>query len=140
MSVVIQGFPNNGAYTRSDILGYKSYVALLTQTGINAPVPIVLQDDIGGISFVRSSIGTYDIISTNTNFPYDKTFVDGYDNASTMIPIGTDSTVLGYYLIYNEPGGGSLTIDVVDSTFNYVDLETLIGANGQIKIEIRIYP
>jgi hypothetical protein len=58
-NIVIQGFPSNGAYTRSDILGYKSYVAILNQTGIDAPVANVLYNDIGLVTWNYAGVGQY---------------------------------------------------------------------------------
>jgi len=39
----------------SNLLGYKSYVALLTQEGTNDPVVTVLKNEIGDIAWTRST-------------------------------------------------------------------------------------
>jgi hypothetical protein len=44
---------------------YKVYTALLTQSGTNAPVATVLQNNIGNISFSYISAGLYYINSSN---------------------------------------------------------------------------
>lgn len=55
-------------------LGYKVYVALLTQAGTNAPVATVLQNTLGGtVVWTRSVSGSY--IGTLANsFTLNKTF------------------------------------------------------------------
>lgn len=54
--------------------GYKSYVALLTQTGTNAPTAIELENTIGNIVWARTSAGTYTATLTGA-FNSGKTFV-----------------------------------------------------------------
>tara|TARA_R100001440_G_C2461279_1_gene109948 strand:- start:51 stop:497 length:447 start_codon:yes stop_codon:yes gene_type:complete len=61
-------------YTMQDIkdstgLGYKIYAAILNQTGTNAPVPTVLQNDFAGTTFtwVRNAGGNYSLIGTVVN-------------------------------------------------------------------------
>jgi hypothetical protein len=46
-------------------VGYKEYVALLTQTGTNAPVATVLSNTLGTVTFSRQDIGTYSINSSS---------------------------------------------------------------------------
>jgi hypothetical protein len=58
----------------SSLSGYKSYVALLTQTGTNAPVAIELENTIGNIVWARTSVGSYTATLTGA-FISSKTFV-----------------------------------------------------------------
>ena len=53
---------------------YKVYTALLTQSGLDAPVAIVLENTIGDIVFTYNGLGAYRAIS-NGSFIQDKTFV-----------------------------------------------------------------
>jgi len=56
--------------------GYRVYTALITQTGTTAPTVIVLENTIDPtISFVYNDVGDYDIVSSNSAFTIDKTFV-----------------------------------------------------------------
>jgi len=56
------------------LLGYRSYTALLTQSGTNAPVATVLENTLGGeVVWSRESEGTY--ITNLTIFDVAKTFV-----------------------------------------------------------------
>src|ERR1035437_473652 len=57
---------------------YKSYVVQLTQSGANAPVPVVLEDTIGIIDITYINVGIYTINPINTgSFPAGKTFING---------------------------------------------------------------
>ena len=63
-------------YIGTQILGYSSYVALLNQTGTNAPVPTVIKNDLGiTITGSRQSSGDYTLTSTGTPFTANKTVV-----------------------------------------------------------------
>lgn len=55
-------------------LGYKSYIALLTQTSTNAPTATVLQNTLGEVpTFTFDGNGTFSIISSGI-FTEDKTW------------------------------------------------------------------
>jgi hypothetical protein len=55
---------------------YKVYTALLTQTGTNAPVAIVLENTLGGtVTFERAGVGNYNAVSVGNLFTLDKTVV-----------------------------------------------------------------
>jgi hypothetical protein len=99
-------FPDkpSGTYTiatTSDAT-YKVYSALLTQTGVNAPTAIVLENTLGGaVTFTYVSPGVYTINSSSL-FTVDKTsviagnlglYVTGYSvtNTTTTINLFTSS-------------------------------------------------
>lgn len=49
------------AANRAAVLGYKEYVALLTQSGTDAPVATVLYNDLGGtVVWTRGGVGLYE--------------------------------------------------------------------------------
>jgi len=105
-------------------LGYKTYAALLTQTGTNAPVATVLKNDTGAtMTWGRSGVGQYSIASSNTNlFLPNKTAV-----AEINVGNPTSSTQ-GLFKRWNRQQNNIVTINVQqDSLFT----------NGFI--EIRIY-
>lgn len=57
-------------------LPYKSYVALLTQIGTDAPTAVILQNELGQVpSLSYVDVGIYDIGVTGSIFQADKTFV-----------------------------------------------------------------
>ena len=45
-------------------LGYKTYTALLTQVGTNAPTAIVRKNTLGNITFAYNGVGSFRIISS----------------------------------------------------------------------------
>ena len=65
---------------------YKKYVALLTQSGTDAPTAIVLENTIGDIVWTYSSLGEYLGILTNA-FTEDKTFLFAYILPTSVIKI-----------------------------------------------------
>lgn len=52
---------------RIAIKGYKSYVALISQTGTSDPTAIVLVNEIGSLTLVRAGVGYYGISGTPLN-------------------------------------------------------------------------
>ena len=81
------------------ILGYRSYTALLNQTGIDAPVPTILDNTLGNIVWTRNSVGEYTGTLTGAFgdgsklfMPYvliytvsDRVAVAAYDSPDTVI-------------------------------------------------------
>jgi len=124
-NIVIQGFPNSGAYTKDDLRGYKVYTALLTQTGTDAPVATVVENTIGDIVWTRNADGEYTGTLTNA-FTIDKTLCfitvtsgGGFDNAQIVQGPGQSDFVL--IITYNN---GVLTDELLSMT----------------PFEIRVYP
>ena len=80
-------------------LGYKSYVALLTQTGINAPVATLLKNNTGAtFTWARTGGGTYTITANINTFTANKTIVffnlGEYTFASQQPWVRTSDTVI----------------------------------------------
>lgn len=111
--------------TRSEILGYKSYVALLSQSDTNAPVATVLQNEIGEIIWSRSSTGIFTAIS-NGLFTENKTHL---------------SVSLDIVLVYESERFSFLnwqTTSILDLNINSGNLTTVDGI-GRAYVEIRVY-
>lgn len=73
------------------LLGYRSYTALLTQTGTDAPVATVLENTLGG-DVVWSYVQTGFYFGTlNNSFPLEKTFCQGI---TTTVEDGTGLLVV----------------------------------------------
>ena len=111
----------------SNTMNYKVYTALLTQSGTNPPVAIVLENTLGGTPvWTRDSAGNYNATLSGV-FTENKTFVtythDG-NNGNTGFPGGArwdDDTV---WLTFNDKDGV------------YID----IGSSAIDSVEIRVYP
>jgi len=109
-------------------VSYKVYTALLTQTGQDAPVAIVLENTIGTIVWTRNSAGSY-TGTLNNSFPENKTFI-------TYTHDGINGNT-GY------PGGVRWNNNEVELSFNdgimnpgqFID----IGDDAIESIEIRVY-
>jgi hypothetical protein len=106
--------------------GYLSYVALLSQTGTDAPVATVLVNTLGGtVVWTRDSAGFY-IATLSGAFPLAKTYL--------LINQGATSNL---NTIYNSEDG---------EPSNSIYLETAVAGtptDGQlyyITVEIRVYP
>ena len=114
---------------KDDPRPYKVYVALLTQTGTDAPVATVLENTLGGtITFGYDYVGTYSINSAGL-FTSNKTFVQ---------------TTLGYTWNANI---GLLNYAIQDDSLISLltfDSQTTAPASNDVltntSIEIRVYP
>ena len=110
------------------LLGYRSYTALLTQSGTDAPVATVLENTIGNIVWTRDFVGQY----TGTligAFPLDKSFIIMQHYDMTGAGGSVDALIGG--------PGGNPNIAVVytnDIAFNSIDNALYFSS-----IEIRVY-
>jgi hypothetical protein len=72
---------------------YKSYTALLTQSGTSAPVATVLENTVGTITITRSGTGEYTITSsglfTLNKTTFDITPIQGFIKQSALSNINT---------------------------------------------------
>jgi hypothetical protein len=57
------------------LLNYKSYVALISQTGTAAPTAIVLENTLGTLTFTYFGVGVYKVATTDSLFTLNKTFL-----------------------------------------------------------------
>lgn len=106
-------------------LPYKSYVALLTQSGTDAPTAIVLQNDLGGtVVWSRSSTGNY-IATLVGAFTENKSWCVVNDT--------NDASDVGYFSL-KKVDSDSFVLDTFDSIVTPVD-DLLINTS----IEIRVY-
>lgn len=119
---------------------YRSYVALITQSGTSAPIAKVLTGTVA-INWSYFGVGYYRSQSSLFTDP-DKVWVAGMDDGQTsmtFIPISNGSSVIGYYSVLKATVNGSIDIAVYDSSFMQVDLGSLIGTDKLALPEIRIY-
>ena len=105
-------------------LGYDIYVALLTQTGSDAPVATVLQNSIGTITWTVAGIGSY------------YAAIPGYDTSKIVVFIGDPSTGNPnlYNIAYSNPEDSGVHI--------YTGTLPAVMQDGILKftvIEIRKY-
>ena len=127
------------------LLGYRSYTALLTQTGTNAPVANVLENTLGGeVVWTRDAVGSYVATCAIQNlFSEQNFYVSGLSNGNSeaiFIPITNFSTIIGYYSIYPN-SSNRFILEFFDSTFNTVEFSDLFTSPEFIFYlpEIRIY-
>jgi len=150
-NVVIQGFPSNGSYTRSDILGYKSYAFQIKQYGSNTPIVNELSNDFGPMTWNQSGAGLYQT-TLPTPIPVDKFWMPNatefLGNSSCVYTMADGSAVTGYILIspivlppsYSFVSG--VWIYCYDNTFSAVDLSYFLefgGVAGNVYFEFRQY-
>ena len=95
------------------VLGYSPYVATLTQSGTNAPVPTVMVNDIGDIEYRYNEEGSYSLIS------------DGlFTNNKTTVFFGPTSSIMFCEIVSED--------EIVVFTENNGDMT-------KSSIEIRVY-
>jgi hypothetical protein len=103
----------------------KRYVALLTQTGVNAPIATVLENTLGStVVWLRDGEGEYQVTSTNA-FPVNRTILL-LDHSSFVNP-----NITAGFVRANDSLLGMSVINV-DVTADNLLLNTVV--------EIRVYP
>lgn len=121
---------SNGAFvpvTRSDILGYKSYVASLAQVGTENPTAIVFKSELDTITIIRNTPGVY-TLTINGGFSVNKTDIRITNYAPDKIN-GNISYLQGG--VINGEIKITQTSFVVDETINIDEFSC--------NIEIRVY-
>jgi hypothetical protein len=116
---------------RAAVLGYKEYVALLTQTGTSAPVATVLYNDLGGaVVWTRTLVGTYEG-TTDSLFTVNKTIVtiDGgaFINDGGALPLDITPTDIETVLLADP------------ATSIEMDAWTPLIQSGRLVVRIRVY-
>lgn len=141
---IVQGGANKKAASTLFVPCLK-YVALLTQSGTDAPVATVLENTLGGtVVWTRNSLGQY-FGTLSGAFTENKTIAPPFplSNNSVFMPLTTGGAgPIGYYEIA-KAGALNVTNYIVlnsyDENTNFVELSTML--NGEpILIEIRVYP
>lgn len=117
----------NGTPSNPLSLPYSSYIALLNQTGTNAPVATVLENTIGNIVWTRTGVGTY-FGTLSGAFPVTKTY--------PVIQMDNDTT--------NSGGRPTIRQFDINSIFIISRLESTGLDSDDIMynspLEIRVYP
>ena len=101
---------------------YLKYVALLTQSGTDAPVATVLENTLGGtVVWTRNDAGDYSCTLTGA-FTEDKTAI-------------TNNLTAGFatYFFWND--ADTIRVNTTDNLGNFID-----GALVSNTVEIRVYP
>ena len=108
--------------------GYKVYTALLTQLGTDAPVATVLENTLGdNITFSYLSTGSFEVLNSDNNFPYNKLQLILNSNQPGTILLGGSE---------EDPDGNTLKLNKYEvSAGNLEAQNTLANAT----IEIRVY-
>jgi len=107
------------------LLNYKSYVALISQSGTAAPTAIVLENTLGEVTFNYISVGNYEVVTSGL-FTGDKTFA--------LIP----NSRLGTNFIY-QVSTNALQIVCRDITSDTPFIPFRNDALNKTTIEIRVY-
>jgi hypothetical protein len=114
-------------------VGYKEYVALLTQTGTNAPVATVLSNTLGAIVWGYGGVGTYSAILSGA-FLNSKTQLEV--TPGTHLTDGADF----YDYTFFRASDNALTLSAFE---NNTPANSLLVANIQTNasgVIIRVYP
>lgn len=117
--------PSTGEIKKTAVSPYKKYVALLSQTGSNAPTATILENTLGGtITWSRNLSGNYTGTLTGA-FTANKTW---------------------FHVTASDPAGNAMLADMARVSANTIGLitknDTLDNVDGwtNISIEIRVYP
>jgi len=126
---------------KSKLLGYKTYKALLTQAGTNAPEATVLENSLGlNPSYAYNGAGDYSFLLNYAFFasPYETISgniveVSITPNSSTVAITGDDIQFLAYPFFFNEILIQSLNLSTPGLEDN------LMGSFCSVTLEIKVY-
>lgn len=102
------------------LLGYRSYTALLTQTGTNPPVATVLENTLGlNPVFDYDGVGAYTIVDSSELFTNNKTYVLATGTGAAGISININDTTTIEIGCFNmaQPGGGNQNDMLLNAAF-----------------------
>lgn len=111
------------------VAGVKKYVALLTQSGTDAPVATVLENTIGAIVWARSGEGAYTATLTGA-FPEDKVFI----MPSRLAALNSGDVAI--QMTCNKEDANVIAV----STVTFPDGNTAEMGLNDFSIEILVYP
>src|SRR5574343_529518 len=103
----------NTGWERMGVKKFKEYVAILSQSGTDAPVATVLQNELGPVTFSRTGVGQYTLTCTGA-FSSGKVFIsqfksvltDGGDTGYAFYADVIDSNVIAISSYGMESTGG----------------------------------
>jgi len=110
---------------------YKAYTAILTQSGTGQPTVTELENELGNITWNRSSEGQYFATSNNGSFKANKTISFTSMDGELRDPSAPTSVVAFSNRIDNST--------LVVATWMYDSIWTVADINGQLVIRIEVY-
>jgi hypothetical protein len=113
---------------KSILLGYKQFVATLSQTGTSDPTANILCGDLGTVTFTRNSVGNYTATGTGL-FALTKLVVRFGNEINTATTSHAFITVLQ----------SSITVNSFDFTTRKNTGDLFDGILSETGIEIRVY-
>jgi hypothetical protein len=118
---------------------YKTYVALLTQSGTDAPAAIVLESSLSGpVVWTRVAAGHYEGTLAG-EFTLGKTIIYPFTQSSfQVIPI-YKNTWLDFGYTMDNPSVNAVRLFVVDNNGDNTEMNNAVDANSLL-VEIRVYP
>ncbi len=118
----------SGQLNTTNINGVKKYVALLTQSGTNAPVSMVLENSLGGTAVASyQGVGSYRLTLAGA-FPAGKTVIP------VVYTVGVDGPANLNFIQFVRGSDDVIEISATESGIPIDD--TMVGAS----LEIRVYP
>lgn len=124
-------------------LPYKVYSALLKQSATDAPTATVLQNTLGtDIIWSRFQAGWYKGTPQDSR-TFDNTrsiivpFGTWYGSGNATIPLTDVVSIIGYYTGFLS--AVDFELNIMNGAFEFTDLSSIIGNDGDIFVEVRIY-
>jgi len=124
---------------------FKSYIAVLEQTGVNIPSATILQDTIEGTSWSRATLGVY-ILNFETPIVVNKlhipSFTDWVGSSLSLMPIATSTggvnEIVGYYTLNSDSPNG-LELKFYDVSLAPAEMSAIMTGSKLYLPEIRVY-
>lgn len=118
---------------------YKTYVALLTQSGTDAPVATVLESSLSGtVVWTRVDVGHYEGVLAG-EFTLGRTIIPPFTQSSfQVIPI-YKNTWLDFGYTMDNPSANAVRLFVVDSNGDNTEMHNAVDANSLL-VQVIVYP
>lgn len=122
----------------------KSYKANLKQSGTSAPTVTELVNTTALTpTLSRPGVGSYKLaftsLFTNSAKLIIHGFANGEDGKTTLIPVLSAGSIVGYYTLYYS-SSTDLLLKCYDNSFAAADISTILGANNNLPIEFTVFP
>lgn len=128
-----------GTSLTGSLFPYKIYKAILSQSGTDAPVPVILENTIGEIVWTRNGTGRYRATLSNA-FPFDKTVFFTNRHTNSLIADRTFAELGHVSASILELKTFAYGVTVYSASAGVISVTNLDDQLWDTAVEIQVYP